>query len=521
MRRNTITVCESPYKVSSTSPPNGDVPSHDASSSAKIQHNKVHSTGSSRLRRTGAVNKTHACANDVRQRLFQKLHGIEEMLEPSVEKRVHRAACKSFSSSRENLSENESSVSEKHMHRLNRKSLSSSQEKIAELVKRQVTKSLSSSKENISEKEDSPENDYVFDRSQGHRMPIPRRVFQQRVHKSQSADEIESKSQMLQRSESSSEMIREKPRPMVRARSACEIKPPVQIRTRVSQSVSVEKSDISPSAETVSGQRQRPKPAPRISKRASPVTVQQNETSSVLNAETDKKCDSPSESKSQDLTKDSQRSSSTLQRKQILVSARKSSSSLSSSPPSSSSTLSSSSRRHAKSHHRESSDKSSQNHLNKSSDEEQDEVQRRLKSLPDQPIEIVSTEGVQRRLRPQIVQRSQSHKFMRHSTDLSCLRAIPDNDSVSSPKSRGIMLGRQRKEAEELVKVNKSESTEHSLTVHKEESESMSNGSPASSRKLSELNVTELLHVSVGSSERVTNCPSPSINSDSDSAVST
>ncbi|KAK3086612.1 hypothetical protein FSP39_021042 [Pinctada imbricata] len=547
-RRNTITVCESPNKVSPPSP-NGST--HDLTDpSAKLQHNKVHDARPSRLRRSGNVAMTHAHASDVRQRLIQKLHGIEESLEPSIEKRMHRAACKSINTSREKSAERDVS------------------NPISSVVKKRMqiskSKSISYSVERLSEEEESPESEYVFDRSQGHRMPIPRKLFQQRISKSQSSDQIKiqpqesdvktdvkTRPQPLQRSGSSGSLSKEKPKPMVRARSACEIKPPVQVRTSIGQrarsvlemkSEDKIKSDSTSASERASPTpepRARPKPAPRTSVgRLSPVTVQtastspgagkteqvKNSADSEKSSRTRWRKDVGSEKSSSEPRDGSPKSSdrpskilsrqSSSQRKQILISARKSSQN-SSSPPSSPSD-----KQREKSGQVDSMGK----RLSVHKGAESEDVQRRLQQIPDQPIEILSLDSVQRRVRPQIVQRSKSHKFTRHSMDLSSIRAIPESDSDSgSPiKSRSIMLGRQRKEAEELkIKVNKAEAPTESVDVAKEEkSESESTDHESTTTKLSELNVTELLHVSEASTEQVTNCvsPSPSISSDSDSA---
>ncbi|XP_056002691.1 serine/arginine repetitive matrix protein 1-like isoform X2 [Ostrea edulis] len=132
---------------------------------------------------------------------------------------------------------------------------------------------------------------------------------------------------------------------------------------------------------------------------------------------------------------------------------------------------------------------------------------------------LSSAEPVQRRYRPQAVSRSQSHKnFYRHSTDFSGSCAIvPEVSTSSSPAGHGIMLGRYRKEAEELLKpVHQEEDMNSRIPERTEDSESPER-LPS---KLSELNVSELLHVS-GSPEFgavSTNGVPSSSSPDSDSA---
>jgi hypothetical protein len=134
---------------------------------------------------------------------------------------------------------------------------------------------------------------------------------------------------------------------------------------------------------------------------------------------------------------------------------------------------------------------------------------------------LSSAEPVQRRSRPQAVGRSHSHKnFYRHSTDFSGSSAIvPEGSPSSSPAGHGIMLGRYRREAEELLKpVHQEEDVNSGIPERVEDGESPER----LPTKWSELNVSELLHVS-GSPEfgaESTNGVPSSSSPDSDSAVS-
>ncbi|XP_062607623.1 protein spire homolog 1-like isoform X2 [Saccostrea cucullata] len=214
-RRHTIMVCESPQVFPSTL--NGT-----AQLQVDAAEHKVHESRG-KLRRSAPVSKSRACVNDVRQkRMSLPLHGIHE--EDSVEYRsLHDPACGFNSVSEEN---------------------------------------------DVSE-------DYVFDRSQGLRMPVTRSQYQN-LKRSATITESASSSQTISKSRSSSE-VKEKPRPMVRARSISDMKPSVLVRARnvpKSQSTndaSLKKSEIREDDKLKTPEREdsspkpKPRPAPRTS----------------------------------------------------------------------------------------------------------------------------------------------------------------------------------------------------------------------------------------------------------------
>lgn len=217
-------VCESPQVFPSTH-------SVTAPQPVDVTDNKSHESRG-KLRRSAPVSKSRACVNDVRQkRLSLPLHGIHE--EDCVEhKTLHDPACGFNSVSEEN--------------------------EVCE--------------------------EYVFDRSKGLRMPVTRSRYQS-LQRSATITESVGGTQTMSKSKSSSG-VREKPRPMVRARSSVDLKPTVLVRARnvprsqSSDEVSVRQRDSVLSkleSSEDSAARPRPKPAPRKSiSKGSPVLARQN-----------------------------------------------------------------------------------------------------------------------------------------------------------------------------------------------------------------------------------------------------
>ncbi|XP_061189677.1 protein spire homolog 1-like isoform X2 [Saccostrea echinata] len=213
-RRHTIMVCESPQVFPST-------PRSTAQLQVDATEHKLHESRG-KLRRSAPVSKSRACVNDVRQkRMSLPLHGIHE--EDSVEFRsLHDPACGFNSVSEEN---------------------------------------------DISE-------DYVFDRSQGLRMPITRSQYQS-LKRSATITESGSSSQTISKSKSSD--VKERPRPMVRARSISDMKPSVLVRARnvprsqhanevSSQKIDIKEGDKPKTTELEdSSPKPKPRPAPRTS----------------------------------------------------------------------------------------------------------------------------------------------------------------------------------------------------------------------------------------------------------------
>ncbi|XP_052712598.1 protein spire homolog 1-like isoform X3 [Crassostrea angulata] len=266
-RRHSIMVCESPQVFPSTH-------SVTAPQPVDATDNKSHESRG-KLRRSAPVSKSRACVNDVRQkRLSLPLHGIHE--EDCVEhKTLHDPAC-GFNSVSE-----ESEVCE----------------------------------------------EYVFDRSKGLRMPITRSHYQS-LQRSATITESVGGTQSMSKSKSSS-WVREKPRPMVRARSSVDLKPTVLVRARnvprsqSSDEVSVRQRDgelSKPESSEDMAARPRPKPAPRKSiSKGSPVLAWQS-------AQPETKEESPESSKSAVISEGENKTTSKRPSSEVEVKVRRKSS---------------------------------------------------------------------------------------------------------------------------------------------------------------------------------------------------
>nr|XP_022340260.1 protein spire homolog 1-like isoform X4 [Crassostrea virginica] len=224
-RRHSIMVCESPQVFPS---------SHSGTAKQQLDatNNQSHESRS-KLRRSAPVSKSRACVNDAKQkRLSLPLHGIHE--EHCVEyKTLHDPACGFNSVSEENL----------------------------------------------------PSEEYVFDRSQGLRMPVTRSQYQN-LQRSATITESSVTERPIASKSKSSSGLRERPRPMVRARSSVDIKPSVLVRARnVPRSQSSDEvtlgqkdNELSKQESTeMASEKPKPKPAPRKSiSRGSPVLSRQH-----------------------------------------------------------------------------------------------------------------------------------------------------------------------------------------------------------------------------------------------------
>lgn len=266
-RRHSIMVCESPQVFPSTH-------SVTAPQPVDATDNKSHESRG-KLRRSAPVSKSRACVNDVRQkRLSLPLHGIHE--EDCVEhKTLHDPACGFNSVSEEN--------------------------EVCE--------------------------EYVFDRSKGLRMPITRSHYQS-LQRSATITESVGGTQSMSKSKSSSG-VREKPRPMVRARSSVDLKPTVLVRARnvprsqSSDQVSVRQRDgelSKPESSEDMAARPRPKPAPRKSiSKGSPVLARQS-------AQPETKEESPESSKSAVISESENKTTSKRPSSEVEVKVRRKSS---------------------------------------------------------------------------------------------------------------------------------------------------------------------------------------------------